>query len=79
MTCDGTRTAATQWPPSEGWRGWEREGEVGREREDVELRGEGEEQGTRRREGSCLPYKGKRKRGMGCECVTVQIMATDHR
>lgn len=69
MTCSGTRRAATPWPKSEGLRGWEREGEVGREREGVELRGEGEEQRTRRREGSCHPYKGKRKRGTSCECM----------
>lgn len=41
MTCSGTRMAATPWPPSEGLRGWEREGEVGRER-GVELKAEGE-------------------------------------
>lgn len=69
VTCSGTRTAATPWPPSEGLRGWEREGEVGREREGLELRGEGEEQGTKRREGSCHPYKGKTKSGMDYECV----------
>lgn len=69
MTCSGTRMAATPWPLSEVLRGWEREGEVGREREGVEPRKEEEEQGTRKREGSCHPYKEKRKRAMGCECV----------
>lgn len=69
VTCSGTRTAATPWPASEASRGWEREGEVGREREGVELMEEGEDQGTRRREGLCHPYKAKRKRVMGCECM----------
>lgn len=42
---------------------------MGREREGGEPRGEGEEQGTRRKEGSCHPYKEKRKRGMSYECM----------